>query len=263
MEFAVNYSIPLEDYLSTGKVAVDRIKCPDWDCLYQHALHIKPVHVHFDILVGLGRVQKLNLMRIREILELTQTAHVNCHLVTSAATDPASAQDALKMMQLWELEIGLLAAEFGHANIVVEHFPYMPYHPHMVAAVNAKHISAVINQTGTKLLLDLAHARITAINLHIEVKDYILSLPVERLQELHITGIQSYCGYLVDHFALDEEDWDLLAWLLNLISQKKVAKPIIAAFEYGGVGYTFAYRSNPTVILEQVPRLYKMISSCH
>lgn len=261
MQFAVNYSIPLEDYLTTGLVEVDRIKCPDWDRLYQHAMSIRPVHVHFDILVGLGRVNFIDLRRIRAILELTQTSHVNCHLVTSRDTDPKSTKDIWAMQKQWEGEIQLLGKEFGYQNVVAEHFPYMPYHPHMLAAVNAKYISQVINGIGCKFLLDLAHSRITAKNLGMEIKDYTLSLPIDQLQELHITGMRSYGGYLVDHFPLDEEDWSILDWLLGLIAQKRIPAPVIAAFEYGGIGNTFAYRTNPSVILEQVPRLYQKIKA--
>ena len=165
MKFAVNYSFGLDNFLKNRDNLVDWIKCPDWVGLIMEARKIRPVYVHFDILVGLNKVKDLDWERISMILNLTSTPHVNCHLVTSRHTNPSSPANVLAMMHQWEGEITLLSSRFGNNNVVIEHFPYMPYHPYMRAAVNANNIRAVVDQTGCRFLLDLAHARITALNL--------------------------------------------------------------------------------------------------
>lgn len=261
MKFAVNYSVGLSNCLKEDGFQVDLIKCPEWDGLLMEARKIKPVYIHFDILVGIGKVQALNWKKIHQLMELTSTPHLNCHLVTSRDTDPDSSSDILRMLTTWEREIDLLSAQVGNTHLVVEHFPFMPYHPHMRAAVDAKSIASVITQTGTRFLFDLAHARITALNLKIDEKEYALSLPLNRMSELHITGIKHYNGFLVDHFELAEADWEYAAWVFDLIKAGTIPEPIVAAFEYGGVTNTFAWRSDQAILEAQIPRLSKMVTS--
>jgi uncharacterized protein (UPF0276 family) len=109
------------------------------------------------------------------------------------------------------------------------------------------------------LLLDLAHARITADTLGIDVKDYIKSLPLDRLVEMHITGVQKHNGVLTDHFGLDQKDWEILDWALKQIQAGLWRNPEILAFEYGGVGEVFAWRTRVEVLESQVPRLYRAV----
>jgi len=262
MKFAVNYSIGLDNFLKNRDNLVDWIKCPDWFGLIMEARKIRPVYVHFDILVGLNKVKDLDWERDSIMLDLTSTPHVNCHLVTSRQTNPSSSADVLAMMHLWESEITLLYTKFGKEHVVIEHFPYMPYHPYMRAAVEANNIRAVVDQTGCGFLLDLAHARITAINFGLDLQEYTLTLPVHRLTEMHVTGIQQFNGCLHDHFMLKEEDWSYLEWVLKLMTEGQLPKPVVTSFEYGGVGETFAWRTNPQVLEEQVPRLSELIKSC-
>ena len=108
-------------------------------------------------------------------------------------------------------------------------------------------------------MLDLAHASITADAKSIDVKDYVRSLPVDRLVEMHVSGINLYAGVLTDHFALQERDWKLLAWALDQIQKGHWRKPEIIAFEYGGVGSSFAWRTDIKTLETQIPRLYEMI----
>ncbi|TFH01228.1 MAG: hypothetical protein E4G77_03790, partial [Nitrosopumilus sp.] len=141
MKFAVNYSVGLANCLKKDDFHVDLIKCPEWEGLLMEARKIKPVYIHFDILVGIGMVHRLDWKKINHLMELTETPHLNCHLVTMRGTDPDSSSDVLHMLKTWEQEITLLSAQVGNNHLVVEHFPFMPYNPHMRAAVDAKSIS--------------------------------------------------------------------------------------------------------------------------
>ncbi len=262
MKFAVNYSIPLAQFLENNPEQVDLIKCPDWDGLFIEAAKVKPVYIHFDILVGKDQAKHLDLERVERFLAHTSTPHVNCHLVTTRETNPSSTKDVTVMLKQWEKEISVLSSHFGNNHVVIEHFPFMPYHPYMKAAVDAKNISTIINETGCSFLLDLAHARITAQVLGVDAQDYIMALPIRQLQELHITGMRLYNGLWHDHFELLDSDWTLLEWILAMVKKHEIPEPAIASFEYGGVGNTFAWRTEPGVIQNQVPRLYAMIKSC-
>jgi hypothetical protein len=58
---------------------------------------------------------------------------------------------------------------------------------------------------------------------------------------------------------LDQKDWEVLDWALKNIKDGKWRKPKIVAFEYGGVGEVFAWRTNIDILQTQVPLLYRMV----
>jgi len=261
MKFAVNYSTDLSKLILEDNLAIDLIKCPDWDGIIIEARKLLPVYVHFDILVGIGKVKNLKWDKIHHLMELTNTEHINCHLVANSDIDPILKSDQLKLLKIWEEEINLLSTKFSNKNIVAEHFPFMPYHPHMRQAVDAGNISRIVKETGCRFLLDLAHARITALVLGLDERTYALALPIDRLSELHITGIKEYNGYLVDHFEMQPADWKYTEWALKMIKTAQWPEPKLVAFEYGGVGSTFAWRTDKAVLKEQVPQLAQLIKS--
>jgi len=259
MKLAVNYSSPLIQLIYEGKINVDLIKCPDWEGMIHEARSFGEITIHFDMNAGLGNTFEVNFDKLKWFKERTKTPHVNTHLVTPCNFDINSKAEQRKINTLWRQEVDLMIENFGASNVALEHFPYTAANPHIKFAADSKIFSQVIRDTGCMLLLDLAHARITANTLGIDVKDYILGLPLDRLVEMHITGVQYHNGVLTDHFGLDHKDWEILDWSLEQINNKKWRKPKIVAFEYGGVGEVFAWRSNKDVIASQVPRLYQAV----
>ena len=107
-------------------------------------------------------------------------------------------------------------------------------------------------------VLDLSHARIAARQLGVDERGYVSSLPVGQLRELHVSGIGEVGGQLTDHLPLAEEDWAALDWAMEQI-RAAWGRPQIVAFEYGGIGEPFKWRSEYTVLADQVPRLKGMI----
>jgi len=261
MKFAVNYSIPLIRLLEECAVKVDLIKCPDWEGMLKEAQSHGPITIHYDHDVGLGSTFNLDLSRVENLMQQTATYHVNTHLVTPRNFNPDNQQEVKKINRLWREEIAVLTDHFSPELVALEHFPYTSANPHIPAADN-KVFSQVIQDTGCMLLLDLAHARITADTLGVDVKEYIQDLPLNRLVELHITGIRPYAGVLTDHFELKKEGWENLKWALSEIRSGNWRKPRLAAFEYGGVGDPFVWRTDKQVLKVQVPRLYEMIHGC-
>jgi hypothetical protein len=51
-------------------------------------------------------------------------------------------------------------------------------------------ICRVVEETDCGLLLDLSHARLAAWALNMDPQDYVNQLPVQRICEIHVTGIQ-------------------------------------------------------------------------
>lgn len=259
MKFAVNYSNSLIHLIANQVVKVDLIKCPDWEGMLEEAKPYGKVTIHYDHDVGLGNTFDLDLSRVESLMNQTATPHINTHLVTPRNFNPKSNEELQKINVLWREEISVLIDRFGSEIVALEHYPYTSANSHIRPAANSEIFSNVIKDTGCMLLLDLAHARITADTLGVNVKEYIRSLPVERLVELHITGIRSYGGVLTDHFEVDAEGWQNLAWALEQINKGYWRKPCIVAFEYGGVGDVFVWRTSLNVLKSQIPKLYEMV----
>jgi uncharacterized protein len=259
MKFAVNYSAPLVHLLDEGAVHIDLIKCPDWEGMLDEAKTHGEITIHFDLEVGLGNTFKADFSRIRALMARTDTPHVNTHLVTPRQFNPDSTQELDQINTLWREEIRLMTEELGPDAVALEHHPYTHANPNIRPAADPQVFSRVIQDTDCMFLLDLAHARITAQTLGVNIRDYIHAFPLDRLVELHITGIKTHSGVLTDHFELEEEDWSNFAWALEQINSGVWRTPEIVAFEYGGIGNTFVWRTDPVVLKTQVPMLYDMV----
>jgi len=259
MKFAVNYSLPLVQLIKQNAIELDLIKCPDWEGMLEEAQPFGDITIHFDLAVGLGETFNVNFSRLKALKERTCTPHFNTHLNAPRQFQPESHQNLKNIVDLWRKEIELMANHLGADQIVLEHLPYNPSFPHLVQAADPEIFSKVIYNTGCKLLLDLAHARITANTMAIDVRDYIEALPLERVAEIHITGVKLFSGELTDHFELGKEDWAVFDWALQQIKKGAWRTPEIIAFEYGGVGRPFAWRTDPAVLGTQVLQISKKI----
>lgn len=259
MKFAVNFSNPLIRLLKEQAVDIDLIKCPDWEGMLKEAKPYAPVTIHYDLKTGLGKILKIDLQRIRWFMEQTQTPHVNSHLVTPRNFNLNNTNEVNKINDLWLEEMKYLTDFFGTENVTLEHFPYTTAEPNIQLPTDTTVFSQVIKDTGCQLLLDLAHAQITADTLGIDAKEYISALPLDRLTEMHITGIKRHGGILTDHFEMDEGSWKILSWALQNIRKGYWQEPKIVAFEYGGVGDVFVWRTNYDHLKNQIPRLMAMI----
>lgn len=84
-------------------------------------------------------------------------------------------------------------------------------------------ICEVIHALDCDLLLDVAHAQITAAHLEQDVHTYIEALPLERVTELHVSGPREIDGRLSDaHETLRLEDYQLLDWVLERCAVRTV-----------------------------------------
>ena len=135
----------------------------------------------------------------------------------------------------------------------------------LLEVVDPAVISEVVRSSGCGLLLDIAHAiRACEGTGRGDVRAYLNAMPVHALRELHVVGIlpePDEYGLRQDHFAMTESDWAITEWALGQIRQGKWQTPDTMAFEYGGVGEQFAWRSDERVIAEQAPRLYELAKS--
>lgn len=262
MEFALNYSPQAAALLRAGAVEIDLFKCPDWDDLIAEAAALCPVYVHFPLMVG-GGLGQVDWDRVERQLNSTRTAFVNAHFAPSLNDFPGGASDAQVLDQLCS-DVGWLTARFGAERVIIENAPY-PGEPldegFLPQSADPRLLHQVLEATGAGFLLDLSHARLSAMHLDVEARAYIESLPIGSLRELHVTGLQPVDGLLRDHMHLSALDWEFTEWAVERIRAGAWQMPKLMAFEYGGVSPMFDWRSDSAVIETQVPRLYALAKS--
>lgn len=259
MELAINYSTQAVELLREGRIKVDRLKCADWPDMIAAARSHGPIYVHFPLEAGLKQQRHvMSLETIASMRDETATPLINTHLIAFADDE----QSDLEIESTMRAEVGRLVKHFGAAHVVAENIPFYSSglkRPYAKVCVDPLLIHRVLNETGCGLLLDISHARIAAMHLGVDPRSYIESLPVDRLRELHVTGVDTVDGRLLDHMPLAEEDWSYVEWALERIRSGAWSTPWCVALEYGGVGKPFAWRSEKRIIAEQLPRLYELV----
>jgi uncharacterized protein (UPF0276 family) len=266
MKFAINYSTQAAELVSEGRIEVDHFKCPNWPDLVREAGAYRPVAVHFGLQAGSGQLKNSDWESISRLVTQTSTPYVNLHLSPSQEDYPGLPIETSKPDQFRQVvrnlidDVRAVVAQFGPERVIAENVPYRGEGGKVLRPVaEPAVIRQVLETTGCGLLLDISHARITAHHLGIDARTYMSQLPVERLKELHFTGLHRLNGRLQDHLSILDVDWPFLEWVTERIRQGEWARPWVLALEYGGVGEKFAWRSDKAVIAEQVPRVYDMV----
>ncbi|MEA3350412.1 MAG: DUF692 family protein [Chloroflexota bacterium] len=267
MHFAINYSPQAAQLLAAGKIEIDYFKTPPWPDMIAKAKKYRPVAVHFPLRAGTGKLHQTNWAEIEAFLTSTATFYVNAHLVADARDgipfdcDNPSPGEIEQIIANTHADVAALVSQFGAERVIVENVPYRVEEGYANrTSVLPEVISEVIESHGCGLLLDISHARISADALGMKPEDYIRALPMQRLRELHFTGLHDLGGgHLMDHLSVLEADWPWLDWVLDGIKKEGWGKAQMLAFEYGGDGNEFFdAHSDIEVIAEQVPRLYEV-----
>ncbi len=266
MEFAINFSYQALELFKKNSIPLDRFKCPDWPHLIKKAARYRPVAVHFTLNAGNGKLAETDWELVQNWLDHTGTPYVNIHIAPTSKhypeinlEHPDKDQETLLIDNLLK-DIHAVVERFGAERVIAENTPYHADRGHVIrTGAEVAVISRLVNETGCGLLLDLSHARIAAHYLGVDEHDYLCGLPVDRIRELHFTGLHQLNGRLQDHLEALPDDWVELGWALERIKQGDWNRPWLLAFEYGGVGEKFAWRSESSVIGEQAPRLYRML----
>ena len=108
-------------------------------------------------------------------------------------------------------------------------------------------IRRVLEQTNTFLLLDLAHAQVTASAMQVPVEEYISQLPLEKVRQIHLNRPGWRDGRLVDsHQMLEDDGYALLESVL------KVTHPWAVTLEYN---------LDQNQIPQQIRRLRKILEA--
>ncbi len=270
MHLAINYSLAAAKLVKAGVIDIDYFKAPDWDWLVNDALQLKPVAVHFTLEAGNGSLKQVDWDMVSRLSQTTGTPYINLHLDARQSYYPGLRVDTVditevdKLYEIIASEIMGVVDRFGPEHVIVENSPYHGTDGKtMRMCVLPDMITRVITETGCGLLLDIPHAIITSRSLGMQPDEYISKLPVSNTKEMHFAGIHKdkIDGTLVDHLSIQENDWYWLDWVLDHIHSGEWGQPWMLAFEYGGVGTVFEWRSDPLVIAEQVPQILEKLKS--
>ena len=266
MRFAINYSPQAEKLWRDGKIEVDLFKCPNWPDLVEQVSRVHKVYVHCDLYAGRELDEPLDFQSLRHWLEATDTTVINTHfavLRSEISADSAINPEAVIQRAVQSIE--RLGEGIGVERVVIENVPYPTRFwagDLLPEVADPAVITEVVRRTGCGLLLDLAHAiRACEGTGRKDVQAYMNAMPVQALRELHIVGIRPEAdelGIRQDHVAMTEADWEVAEWAIDQIGLGRWNTPETMAFEYGGVGERFAWRSEEAVIAEQAPRLYHL-----
>lgn len=276
MQFALNYSPQAMALVREKVIDIDLFKCSsDFPAHITDALTLKPVYVHFSLNAGKPHQQPFDPAPVEAMLKQTSTKLVSVHLGATNEDFPdiplESANEDHRKRVLEQLlkDVRVVTKHFGSEQVILENFPYhasarcRPGEKSLEvlrATVHPESIATVVKETGCGLLLDIDHALVTAHYMGQDVKEYIAQLPVQSIRELHMTGTCDHEGWLESHLPMQNDDWALFDWALGNIASGTWGHPEIFAFEYGGTGPAFAWRSDAKVIAEQVPKFRRRIS---
>ncbi|HVO71461.1 MAG TPA: DUF692 family protein, partial [Aggregatilineaceae bacterium] len=102
-------------------------------------------------------------------------------------------------------------------------------------------IAEVLRETQVGLLLDIAHARVSAARLGCPFKHYLAALPLQRVKEIHVSGPRGQGASLVDvHDTLLDDDYAILEEVLTRTAPAAL---------------TLEYARDRRALIEQVERL--------
>lgn len=255
-KLAVNYSPQASELLHTGAIDFHLYKCPNWENLIAAASNQLPVYIHFDFFAGNDFLVDVDWDAIREVMDATCTKYINLHLADDPLLDLSNSKQKHQAFKKMTRDIGHVTRQFPAYQVIIENLPYpIMNRTDIRPVIDPQVFTDLLDETGIGLLLDIGHARITAASLGIDEKDYISQFPLQKLAELHITGVGVHEGLPHDHLRLLDADWSTLDWVLSKIQSGDWREPDIMAFEYGGIGPLFEWRSEINVLKEQVPLL--------
>jgi len=129
--------------------------------------------------------------------------------------------DPIKASKWFAEEVGKLMQLSG-LPVLLENMPSFPTRKYAFETA-AESISEILNRTDSMFLLDLAHAQVAASVFDLDVTEYLSSLPLEKVMQIHVSGPRFMNGRLYDaNEDLQEEDYLLLEWVLRRTNPQMV-----------------------------------------
>lgn len=106
--------------------------------------------------------------------------------------------------------------EWSGIPLLLENFNYHPTNAYEYIC-EPELFTDLLDKIGCGMLLDLAHARISAHNMGwLSAESYLEAMPLHKVREIHVTRPGWQGNQRVDlHQPLESDDWPLLGWVLD------------------------------------------------
>lgn len=284
LKLAVNASEALFPLIDRGYVSVDFIKVPlsnypgNRDSI-EEALSRSPLILHptqrgvLD-LANWSLDQAVGTDALSDLLDLTRTVSLSTHIATKPGYLPTNAGCWTSTQLRQELRTNILRniyhltdkvlERYGDIPLLLENHPAAAWEDSIAVTTEPEFLNEITEAAGCEILLDIAHARVSAWFAGVSIFTYLNRYDLPRIKELHIAGPRIYEGQgMVDsHEALTDEDYKILLWVLERTS------PRIITLEYGGISdiktlpdgtKIHTPRNNPELLAWQITELKKII----
>ncbi len=260
MKLGCNYSDALMKAMAVGDADVDYIKIgyfPPFMGMHDEVFAKKPLLIH-----GFGHYEHIGMPDAEggnpwPLMNDVLTRYGSPHLAAHLAYYDSDRRNGKTMEGA--VDESLVAFKKNLAvPVLVENIDYNPNYDKVVVSESIAHpdyIWNVCEHHEVDLLLDIAHAAVSADHMNLKLKDYIRALPLNRVKEIHATGhgYSRELGVLDNHEMLEKGDYEILDFILAR------SNPDILTLEYGWPGEAFLYRSNYDKLLFQLGELRKWL----
>ena len=192
------------------------------------------------------------LAETRRLLDVTRAPWFSAHLGFSAAdvvfdvfNRPRSELLARDVLFATICRNARELAQAIDVPLLLENLDYCPggAYEHVC---EPEFIRGVVEESGAGLLLDLAHARVSAAALGMSIEQYLAALPLHRVRQIHVSGPRMRDGVLADaHEPLLEVDYELMAGVLGMLRPAAV---------------TLEYSRGEQALHEQLSRLRQLLA---
>lgn len=238
MFIGCNWSKALRELLEKEIVNVNYVKSGAYGNFNEEfptMRSLRPVLLHglgYNEDIGMKNIEMIDFRLVNNLMEKCNSPHYGFHLsIQNSDMYPGMTDENIFEHMSKNIKI---IKEYFKVPLLLENTPDSPkdrtlfnhYPYHMPEQLNR-----LLNENDVSFLLDLTHAKITALYNGWNVHDYIRQLPLNRVVEIHVNG-SSYDknGFPEDvHKSMEDEDYKLLEWVLNY------ACPSVVTLEYNGM----------------------------
>jgi uncharacterized protein (UPF0276 family) len=227
IQLTTNLSAPRLELLRNNEAPIDGVEVGPWFSVrkirdYRQALPELPFYFHGgDLIERVGFIPGA-ISKIRAYLRCTGSPWVSMHI-----TMWLPGMVWLMLRHGWRMPLPnpkratqrfiqqvTRLARSTRVPVILENMIPLPFEGYDFE-VRPERITEVLEKADCGFVLDTAHARVSAALLGMDVHDYLNSLPLDRVVQVHVSGPRVRDGRLVDaHEPLQEIDYALLDFVL-------------------------------------------------
>lgn len=281
MKLAVNFSKALlslfdeDPDLPVDFVKVPTIPFPDCFSQFEKGRIFRKLlpHPAQPGVVALGHPspqERFNREMVAKIIDLSKPPYLSTHLEAKLDFFPSFEKEQHRFHPDLKKEIFdrlidgivLVKRETG-LPLLLENVPYYSWWRHYKLGSDPLFITEVCEAGDCGFLLDIAHAKCSAWNFGISVEQYLESLPLSRMVEIHLAGTNHRVEGIRDtHTKLNADDYHIFEFIL------KKTNPEIVTIEYGGLPdrimnikgeWEPIHRNDPLELKEMIDRVLAVL----